>query len=320
MDILSEIPSAFSLVREQLIREFPREKVIGLDTKRAERFIEEKGLPVKPYVIFDSNDYDKVEKIVGNTNLLRNAFQNGVNGIYSPEMDLILVRRDEKLEKMNGGIYTEGLLVHELAHASSMYQGYITSNKQRFYTPRVGFCLPQNNTPWGWLLEEGWADMHGAEYFSKFATEEQKRRIEDIMKFGPLNWEDTIPIVTPKGNILPLPVKYIYINEKGGPTIKSSAYAGYTIELLCRIDPTLYSILKQARSSVEGLRKLAIQIDRISPSLYFLLQTSDYSENDFSTRLQEVISRVYGDVRNLIKGSDTLKTKWNNLLQSKNKD
>ena len=68
MDRVSEVPSAFSSVRESLIRKFPREKIVGLDTKRVEQFIEGKGLPVKPYIIFDVIDYNRVEKIVGSTN------------------------------------------------------------------------------------------------------------------------------------------------------------------------------------------------------------------------------------------------------------
>jgi hypothetical protein len=317
MDRATEMPSAFSSVKEQLIREFPRERVVGLDTKRVERFIEEKGLSVKPYIIFDSNDSDRLEKITANSNLPRNAFHNGAHGLYSPDMDLTLVRRDKKLEKVNGGIYTEGLLAHELAHASSMYQGYVTSDKQRFYTRRVGFCLPLNNTPWGWLLEEGWADMHRAEYFAKFATVEQKSKIDTVMQFGQLNLEDTVPITTPRGDILPIPVKYLNLTENGGPTIKSSAYAGYALELLCKKNPSLYSILKQARGSVEGLKKLAVQIDKISPSLYRFLQTSEYSEEDFSNKLQGVVSKIYGDVRSLIKGPTQLQDKWSSLLQPK---
>lgn len=288
-----------------------------MDTKRVEQFIQGKGLPTKPYIIFDSNDADRVEQIAANSNLLRNSFHNGAHGLYSPEMDLVLVRRDKKLEEKNGGIYTEGLLAHELTHASSMYQGYVTSGKQDFYTPRVGFCLPQNETPWGWLMEEGWADMHRAEYFAKFATDEQKQKIDSVMNFGQLNLEDTVPITTPRGNALPLPVKYLYLAENGGPTTKSSSYAGYALELLCKKDPSLYLTLKEARSSVEGLKKLAAQIDKISPSLYSYLQTSDYSEEDFSKKLQGVISKTYGETKSLIRGPSGLQDTWNRLLQPK---
>ena len=232
-------------------------------------------------------------------------------------MDLTLVRRDKNFEEKNGNIYTEGSLTHELAHASSMYQGYVTPDKQSSYTPRVGFCLPQNNTPWGWLLEEGWADLHRGEYFAKYATEEQKKRIEAVMKFGSLNLDDTVPITTPNGDILPLPIKYLYLTENGDLTTKSSAYAGYILELLCRKDPTLYPTLRQARGSVEGLRKLSTQIDRISPSLYSFLQSSDYTEKDFSGRLQKVISRLFLDVRTLIKGPKGLQETWDRLLRTK---
>jgi hypothetical protein len=35
--------------------------------------------------------------------------------------------KERDYEKSSGAIYTEGMLVHELAHASSMYQGYVVA-------------------------------------------------------------------------------------------------------------------------------------------------------------------------------------------------
>ncbi|MCX6719139.1 MAG: hypothetical protein NTZ38_02060, partial [Candidatus Taylorbacteria bacterium] len=159
MEKVFEMPPGFELVKNRLLVEFPIEHIEGIiNTKRVENFIRQEGLEIKPFIVFDRKDLQKVRDIVGNTGLLRSIFNNGESGLYSPEMDLVLIVRDEDYEKSSGTIYTEGLLAHELAHASSMYQGYVTTNYVSYYTPRVGFCLPQNEVPWGWLLEEGWAD------------------------------------------------------------------------------------------------------------------------------------------------------------------
>ena len=314
MDEVSEIPSAFKSIKNNLIEEFPKEKIEGLNTKRVEDFIQAEGLEVKPYIIFDRKDLRKINKIVGNTGLLRSTFDNGESGLYSPETDLVLIARDRKYEESSGAVYTEGLLVHELTHASSMYQGHVAADYNKFYTPRVGFCLPQNKTPWGWLLEEGWADIHRANYFAKNASDTEKAKLEKTLRFGSLEMTDTVPITTPAGETLPLPIKYFYITPEGNVTTKSSAFAAYALELLFEQEPALKSLLTKGRNSVEGLRNIAQAFEKIMPGLYKSLQTADYTEASFSEKLSTVITDVVGDVNKAVKAKGELRNKWDNLL------
>jgi hypothetical protein len=196
-----------------------------------------------------------------------------------------------------------------------MYQGYVTADFKRLYTPRVGSCLPQNQTPWGWLLEEGWADMHRAKYFSQNALPEEKQKLIDALRYGEIGMEDTIPItIISTGEILPLPVKYLYVTPEGQPTTKSSAYAGYALELLCRENPALKNLLVIGRSNVEGLRELAQAFEKIRPGLYKRLQSVDYSEESFSEKLSMIISDVVGGIDNAIIAGGYLKNKWDRLL------
>lgn len=313
MEKLFEMPSDFESVKNRLLEEFPRERFEDINTERVESFIRQEGLEIKPFIVFDRKDLQKVRDIVGNTGLLRSVFKNGESGLYSPEMDFILIVRDEDYEKSSGKIFTEGLLAHELAHANSMYQGYVTADYKSFYTPRVGFCLPQNQIPWGWLLEEGWADMHRANYFLQHASDEEKRKLETALKFGNVDMEDTIPMITFAGEILPLPFKYLFITPEGKPITRSSAYASYALELLCKKDPTIKSLLIEARSSVEGLKKLAQAVEKIMPGLYKKLQTSDYTEASFSEKLATVISDVAGGIKSSVTASGALRNKWNDL-------
>lgn len=311
------MPQSFELVKNRLLVEFPKEEIEGIDTKRVEDFILRQGLEIKPFIVFDRKDLQKVRKIVGGTGLLRSVFSNGECGLYSPEMDMVLVVRDKDVEESSGAIYTEGLLAHELAHASSMYQGYVTADQKGFYTPRVGFCLLQNEVPWGLLLEEGWADMNRANYFAEHASDEEKKKLENVLGFGNVDMEDTVPSSDPMNNneIIPLPIKYLYITADGRPTTKSSAYGGYALELLCKKDPSIKSLLLEARSSVEGLRKLAQTIDKISPGLYKSLSVGDYTEASFFEKLAYVIENVAGGTQNAIKASNSLKNRWDSLLQ-----
>ena len=154
MEKFSEMPSAFESVKNQLLAEFPKEQIEGINIEKVENFIRQEGLELKPFIVFDRKNLQKVRKIV--RNIRRDKLFTDIEniGLYSPEIDLVLIVRDKDFEKSSGTIYTEGMLVHELAHASSMYQGYVTDYKS-LYTPKVGFCLPQNKIPWGYALEEG---------------------------------------------------------------------------------------------------------------------------------------------------------------------
>ena len=314
MDRISEMPTSFESVRTQLNKEFPKDKIEGLNTQRVEDYIQQEGLTVKPYIIFKREDLPKVKKIVGGTNLLRSVFNNNECGVYIPEIDMVLVARDKDFEDINGPIYTEGLLIHELAHASSMFQGYVTENHQGFYTPRVGFGLPQNKTNYGWVLEEGWADMLRGEYVNKNASVTEKYAIEDSLRYGPINLNDTIQINSPVG-ILPIPAKYTYVKPDGAPTCKSSSYAGYALELLCRQNPLLKISLGEGRKSLEGLKKVSNEIDKISPGLYLKLQKSDYSDASFSNALAFVITDVLGHIRKAVKAKGDLKDSWNSIIK-----
>ena len=323
MDKIFEMPPAFKSVKDRLLSEFPKEQAGGINFGRVEGFIQQEGLEIKPYIIFDRKDLPRVVEIGGNIALVRlSSFNKGAGGVYIPEMDMALVVRDREYEKSSGVIYTEGLLVHELAHASSMYQGHVTADYKGYYTPRGGFCLPQNQVPWGWFLEEGWADMHRADYFTQNASEEEKAKLEHALKntfkdtpgFGKIRMEDTVPIKTHSSEILPLPAKYVWITPQETPDTSPSSLAGYALKLLCRSNPDMKKLLIEGRSSVEGLRKLARALENVMPGLYKKLQTGEYSEKSFSEKLSFVI-QVVGGIRRVVRAQDSLRDFWDKLLQ-----
>ena len=75
-------------------------------------------------------------------------------GYYISNIDLILIRRDKDYEQVNGKIFTEGQLVHELTHATSGFRKYVADEDGFNYNPRVGFALTYTQFPWGWFFEE----------------------------------------------------------------------------------------------------------------------------------------------------------------------
>ena len=156
--------------------------------------------------------------------------------------------------------------------------------------------------------------MHRADYFASHASDEEKGKLENALRFEDLDMEDTVPITTPSGKTLPLPIKYLYITPEGKPITKSSAYAGYTIELLFRKDPAIKPLMIEARNSVDSLRKFAQAIEKIAPGLYKELQTSDYTEDNFSEKLATVVAKVVGGTEKAITAKSSLRQAWDRFL------
>lgn len=205
--------------------------------------------------------------------------------------------------------------MHELAHANNRYLRYVSPSENTFYIPRVGFCLPQNELPWGWFLEEGWADMHRGNYFAENASEEERRKLIGVLRYGDVRMEDTIPVYNISSRrFLPIPIKYLYLTSDGKPTFKSSSYAAYGLELLCKINPEIKDLLFEGRKSIEGLRMLAKIIDKIQPGLYRRLQMTDYTEEDFAKKLHTVISYLRDKSQAVSASTDFLRNKWTPLL------
>lgn len=205
--------------------------------------------------------------------------------------------------------------MHELVHANNGYLRYVSPSENTFYIPRVGFCLPQNQSSWGWFLEEGWADMHRGNYFAENTSEEERKKLIGVLRFGNIGMEDTVPVYNISlHRFLPIPVKYLYLTPDGKPTFKTSSYAAYGLELLCRINPEIRNLLIEGRKSVEGLRKLAQTIDKIQPGLYRILQSVDYTEKDFAEKLYTVISSLKDRNQAVSASTDSLRNRWAPLI------
>ncbi|MBI4812684.1 hypothetical protein HY798_04625 [Candidatus Falkowbacteria bacterium] len=324
----TEMPEDFKLIRENLLREFSGKNVEGINTKRAEEFIKKEGMEVKPYVIIEKGDLPKLQEIVGDSESFKRHIEEGGLGVYAAGIDLAIVFRDGNYEGINGEIFTERFLVHELAHASSKHGVYTSEPGFNDFPTvlRIGFCLrsEQKNGSWGELIEEGWAEMQSANYFARYATKEDKERLESILKLGSLGVNDTIPtgmfLDVPMVNVgvgepLPLPLKYIFLNPEGRLSVARAAFAGYALEILCQNNLSLAPAMIEARKSLGGLRKFARTLWETSPDLYKTLQTSDYSARGFRKKLEVVINKVGGGVEKVIKARGPLKDKWDKILK-----
>jgi len=316
MDIRTEIPSSFNNVKSALIERFPTQEVRGLNTTRVEEYIKKNNLKVKPYVIFEKKDLIELKKIIGETKLDRSVFDQDKYGLYIPEIDLVLLMRDPELEEINGPLFTEGLLVHELVHATGSFGNVVITDSNSAYTPRSGFFLTQNKKPWGWFLEEGFADMLRGEYVSQHATDQDLKRMEQSLSYPSLSFKSTIPLKSSSNpSILsPIPIKYLFCKPESVMGLISSIAAS-GVEMLCNANPQLRQRMIEARNSINGLRALTQEIDKIAPGLYPHIQKTDPTMEDSHKCLKYIIEKLHGDIQSSIVAEGKLKETWDLLIR-----
>jgi len=313
-------PEHFLKIKENLLKEFPKEKIEGINLERVEDFIREQGLTVKPYIIFNGEDLPKIKKITNELNLYpKNIEKNEACATYSPHIDLVFLKREKECEAVNGAIYTERVLLHELEHAANSHQVLVYDNNE-FSVPRSGFCLPGNKIPQGWFLEEGWAEMQAGKYFERFANNQELAKLKESLgaKDANVGLNDTVQLIIDE-KVIPLPMKYLIVEPKGDATITRSAFAAYGMELLCEKDPNLFQIMTKARSSAEGLHKLALAIDKIAPGLFTEISKPKCTDKEFEETLLTIIEKIHGGMENVIKAKGRLREQWDEYLSKQKK-
>ncbi len=303
----------FEKIKGEVLSAFHKERVTGLNLIRVENFITSFGLEVKPYIIIEESDMAKLREIDANSGLFRHVNDDILGGgIYIPEVDLVVIYRDPSMEKLNGPIYTEAILVHELAHATCMNKGYIETRENNYIKPRVGFNLP-NNFEWGSFLEEGFAEYFRGIYKQKYINRRDKLRLQSITEYGNIKMDDTLGSPDSAGNILPVPFKYLDVTGETSIGVKESAYAGFAIELLMRKNKNLFKVLCNARSSIEALRSLPIELNKMDQGLYLFLQKGEYDMDSFRSKLKYIIDGLLGGTSKVIKSRGNLRKYWQNV-------
>ena len=303
VETTEKMPPAWLLLRKEILEQIPS-KLEGLHTENVRAFFESfPGIVLNECVIFDEEDLPKLRELLVPSGLLDedSLGEKKADGCFVAEIRLSLVKRLREYEAANGTIFTEGLLVHELAHSSSEYAQYIKPSPTLYATPRTGFSILTEgfSTARGSFLEEGFADMLRGQYVEEYATDEWKTATQ-IPELGSHCSPNTCVNVTTKiGYQHLLPLKYLFRNPKTqriGYTTSSPAAFG--MELLARKNDELYPAILSARHDVESLRDVARIINDIKPGSYSFLQKLKYSNEDFERGLRYIIDEIYnGTVR-----------------------
>lgn len=298
-DRIAELPRDFMEVRDTLLERYEGKNLDGLNVGRIHRYFDDAGLDVKPYIVVTPADLQDVNE-VDRVSAFRGRFTGNTapEGIYSPEMGISVVTRNTVLEDLNGPTYTEGLIIHEGAHSATGINVFLkTRGTQGYHNARSGLSLPQLDRYTGHLYEEGWADFHRGSYISRHHADGSLLEIRSTTGWhiGP---EDKLSMVF-NNRLTPLPFKYAKVVETGRVTTFSSALAAYTMELLMQVNPEIYPAMTASRTSVEGLRKFAKEVNELRPGLYIYLKSLGYSEEDFTRGLHTVIDVIFGGTDSL---------------------
>ena len=290
-------------IRKKLFEAVPS-KQEGLDLERVKNFLKDWGLEMKDVLVFDPKDFPKILEVLKNSGFdsaLKRDWNENFLGTFIPEFDLAFLERSEELEKASGITHTESVLVHELAHASSMFGGLIIEHggetgEISIGTPRVGFGLRSPEKEQGYFLEEGFAEMVRGNYIEKFAMEEEREKLRKALSgnsdTGIFN-KNKVKVTNKKtGEAFNLPLKYFFLCPDGEVKMGLSSLAGFGLEVLCEQKPLLKKQLAAGRKNINELREIPKLINNIKRGLYVRLRPLQYTADDFFSGLSYIKEAV----------------------------
>jgi hypothetical protein len=293
---LNEMPKDRQALREKILNNF-ESKTDGLDIERVCEFMFARNLPVTDFIFFEEEDIPRLQQLFGRAAYMRDFIPNDEGsfseGISFYGLDLILILRQRQKEEENGPVYTEGILIHELAHGSGEYQLFVNMPDFGNCQPRSGFNLPYNKEregfSYGTFLEEGFAEMLHGDYMEKNVSPKVKAKI--FKKLKNLGYDTRLESVSLSSPDMDCGIKYINLYDDevhyGGTSIAATG-----LDMLCEKQPKLKEVLFEARSDIEKLREVPKLINKIKPGLYMEIQKHAlYTKEDF-IRVQNIIKEA----------------------------
>lgn len=257
----------------------------GLNTQRVASFLQGMGFTMKPYIILDTERIEESIAFLQSNKLLEPLVLPripsfftipSVEGFYSAIVDLIFLKRNKKLETGQSSVTRESFLVHEQIHANHLaaYGADNPHNQESYVNFRSGWITRESNS----FLEEGYAYMLDVEYRKRFLPSEEKVKLS----LGTGDIDSLTYTDTDIDNLIP--TRYLFVaNDTIVSTIDPVySIAGFSLELLVKMNPFLYPALQEARKSVGGLQTCIQVFNRIHPGLYIKLRNTPPTEEGSS--------------------------------------
>lgn len=294
-EVMDKMPDAWAELRAKILETIPN-RTEGLDTERVNSFMSSLGLSANEYRVLYDEDIPRLRELLQPSGMDGLASFTGLkSGVFLQHINLAFIKRQSEVEQVNGLVYTEGMIIHELAHQSG-YMPLHVKTERGFNTPRVGFGTLRT----GAFLEEGFADLLRGKYLTQ-ATMPDNVKQQILAKFRlaedtPLDKEVRLTKEI-KGEYFRffyrVPIRHLFLSSSGETQTVASGIAAGGLELLCQKDPGLFDALLAARGGdIERLREIPKRINAISPGLYPVLQNLQYSEDDFIRGNVEIARRL----------------------------
>ncbi|MGV9675421.1 hypothetical protein ACWDSJ_09100 [Nocardia sp. NPDC003482] len=292
--------------RQRILERFTSD-IEGLNIERVDNFFDELGLRRAPLVVIDKSRKAELrrflEKVEGPVPVLDDEHDH--RGWYRNDLDIAFVFRNREFEEFNGPEYTEGIIVHELAHSSGrrpdtrvVVEGEDDEQALGVTFVRSGQTVHSYSADIN--EDEGVPDATGTFLEEAFAEQIRAKYLTDELGFtgglAKLEKETVTGRVEETGFDFSVPSKYFqYESSDGNPVLSASSYPGAAMDALITKDPELFPALIEARRSAYGLREVARRINGIHSGLYKTLRDEFNHSGDFANGYFYVLEALASD-------------------------
>jgi hypothetical protein len=244
-----------------------------------------------PIVVLSEKDFD--DAVLNSPNHLR--ISKGSMGEVQLLSRVILVRENTKLQETNGTLFTESLIVHEIAHRDSLMYTIskydYSKNTVDVQEKRTGYSSrKQDQQNLHLVLEEGFAELIRAEFVSQHWDQfklSQAYPMSNCFNLAECNCEGVKFLV---------PISSIMYNEKNLMQFLNPGKALTCLLLLSNNISEFNSLLREGRKSLDGLRIIIQKIESVDKGLYPKIRNTSYVDNIEINKLQSQIARLVGKI------------------------
>jgi hypothetical protein len=241
---------------------------------RINDFLKSKGLSADfPVYVLSQEDYENEEN---------QSPQNGISwdahsdGEHIRSSRTLVVKIDTELEKSSGRLFTEGVLVHEIAHRNSLafYELKRAINNVYITQKRMGLSVYNQKTQ-NKIFEESFAAMVQKEYMDLHKDSNQ------VHQLVVSNYQTDRANFSFKDCSYSIPSGLVAINQNRFGHSKP-AFAYLILERLIKINPNIETEMYNSRHSVDGLRKFIQEVEKIQKGLYVKIRNTPYEPNEMA--------------------------------------
>lgn len=272
------------LLRERIFAEIPQD-LEGINIERVEKYIQEQGYDTVPYMVIDKKNRPDLYQLMRTDESYSHWDENKgeEGGFYDINLQMVVIYRDQELEKKNSAVYTESMLVHELSHASITKIAVTTSKGIR-----IGALDTSKNT--GNFLEEGFADLNAIDYRAQFLPELEKAALCGELGIYAKWYKDQILQAMGDND---LPYFFIgsaaFLREDGGTGVVHSSIAASTLSIIRANNPEVWEDLKESRRDPRALRKVRDWFNKKGGAdTWKTMQEAPYQREEFA-RTQQLL-------------------------------